>query len=398
MSSATPAAAGSSHNAAPRIKLSQSALYFPPPTKPNQVVENLLAITNLEGAMVLFKVRTSAPENYSVKPRVGVLHPREDLKVKISFVSREGHPRALPTDRFSIEVRFVDPQHDDTNNPESCWPRHGEKLAETDPRAKMPVAKIALLCDNAANGVPAGLVASEVDAAASSAAKPISRTTNGAALPNGAQTPANASSAAAMHTPRTAADVATPAFISARAAAATGLASAAAAATGEPQPLSQSGGIAAAARGAAQSVAEQTASRQQQAMAAARGVVTSAAPFVSPTAAPTATPQASPLGPASPANATVPPPRAATAATPAKASKGPLVTRVLFYKLPLLAVLVLMGLAFLLGLYFNDVTRIVSTGAHVAESVLHRHAAPPPPPPPPAVWWRQALSLVGVTV
>lgn len=113
---------GGINSATPRLQLSQDGLYFPVPTAAN--VENLVELRNIEDSVIIFKIKTSNPDRYIVRPKAAVLHPRASTKVRFILLASHA-PTAVETplrDRFSIESRFTTTD-DPVDDAVACWAR-----------------------------------------------------------------------------------------------------------------------------------------------------------------------------------------------------------------------------------------------------------------------------------
>eukprot|EP01088_Endostelium_zonatum_P008634 TRINITY_DN21793_c0_g1_i1.p1 TRINITY_DN21793_c0_g1~~TRINITY_DN21793_c0_g1_i1.p1 ORF type:complete len:226 (+),score=51.75 TRINITY_DN21793_c0_g1_i1:28-705(+) len=92
---------GNSHlNIAPRT------LIFPPPL--DRVITNKLKISNLNteasGTSIAFKIKTTKPNRYSVKPHVGLLRPGQSIDVLIRYNFQKDRPKDLDErDKFQVE-------------------------------------------------------------------------------------------------------------------------------------------------------------------------------------------------------------------------------------------------------------------------------------------------------
>lgn len=99
-------------SSAPKLHLSQQQLFFPLPIVQN--IENVVVLSNAEEHKVAFKVRTSALGRYAVKPTGGVLHPRDQIRIRFTLTTAtmevDGKtPSEETKDRFVIEARNVLP-------------------------------------------------------------------------------------------------------------------------------------------------------------------------------------------------------------------------------------------------------------------------------------------------
>lgn len=85
-------------------------LYFPPPLTTN--IANRVLIMSKAAQPTAFKIKTTRPDHYTVKPRMGFLPARGQQVVQITYRVRGGAPeepqdKALRNDRFQIELRAL---------------------------------------------------------------------------------------------------------------------------------------------------------------------------------------------------------------------------------------------------------------------------------------------------
>jgi hypothetical protein len=69
----------------------------------NQESVFMLKVTNTTSSAVAFKVKTTAPKNYLVKPSAGVLAPSGDAEIKITLNKQTSDPSAN-NDRFLVQA------------------------------------------------------------------------------------------------------------------------------------------------------------------------------------------------------------------------------------------------------------------------------------------------------
>eukprot|EP01062_Namystynia_karyoxenos_P039141 TRINITY_DN28468_c0_g1_i2.p1 TRINITY_DN28468_c0_g1~~TRINITY_DN28468_c0_g1_i2.p1 ORF type:complete len:265 (+),score=113.61 TRINITY_DN28468_c0_g1_i2:83-796(+) len=95
------------------FQVTPDALYFPPPLDKN--IERMIQIRSQSDAPTTFKIKTTKPERYSVKPRMGFITPNGERIVQITYRVRgkdnagwkpEDHTRI--EDRFQLELRLLD--------------------------------------------------------------------------------------------------------------------------------------------------------------------------------------------------------------------------------------------------------------------------------------------------
>eukprot|EP01062_Namystynia_karyoxenos_P038065 TRINITY_DN27670_c0_g1_i1.p1 TRINITY_DN27670_c0_g1~~TRINITY_DN27670_c0_g1_i1.p1 ORF type:complete len:288 (+),score=98.21 TRINITY_DN27670_c0_g1_i1:83-865(+) len=92
------------------FSLSPTELYFAPPLVHG--AEIAVSITNRTQSAIVFKFRTTTPERYSVKPRMGIIGPQETRSASVAYSVRDSHkvgwkpedPAAI-NDRFQVVVR-----------------------------------------------------------------------------------------------------------------------------------------------------------------------------------------------------------------------------------------------------------------------------------------------------
>ena len=119
----------------PRYTLSQRELYFPPHSA--TPVENIVTLTNDSNKPLLFKVKTSRPQRYSVKPKVGVVHPRDTERLKFYLVNG-ADAAGGDSDRFSVEVKYAAPGMD-IADADACWPKGKSSSGPGVARTWLPV-------------------------------------------------------------------------------------------------------------------------------------------------------------------------------------------------------------------------------------------------------------------
>eukprot|EP00761_Pharyngomonas_kirbyi_P012031 gb/GECH01012058.1/.p1 GENE.gb/GECH01012058.1/~~gb/GECH01012058.1/.p1 ORF type:complete len:374 (+),score=112.07 gb/GECH01012058.1/:1-1122(+) len=86
------------------VELSLSSLYFPEPHDRN--ITDQLVLSNISDATVAFKIKTTQPKRYTVKPRAGFIDRGDTQDIKISM-----HPLAegekIGHDKFLVETAIV---------------------------------------------------------------------------------------------------------------------------------------------------------------------------------------------------------------------------------------------------------------------------------------------------
>ena len=62
------------------------AFLKPRPGEPANQLKATLTITNVSAGNVAYKVKTTAPKAYVVKPNQGIIEARQNVQIEISFV------------------------------------------------------------------------------------------------------------------------------------------------------------------------------------------------------------------------------------------------------------------------------------------------------------------------
>jgi hypothetical protein len=95
------------------LLISPTELVFPPPL--NRVITNILQLTNQTEKPVAFKVKTTAPKRYCVRPNTGLIQPKETVEVQVLFnPSKEKPPSPSLKDKFQVQSIYLRPE-DQTN-------------------------------------------------------------------------------------------------------------------------------------------------------------------------------------------------------------------------------------------------------------------------------------------
>eukprot|EP01004_Peranema_trichophorum_P004464 NODE_3385_length_1360_cov_54.912692_g2948_i0.p1 GENE.NODE_3385_length_1360_cov_54.912692_g2948_i0~~NODE_3385_length_1360_cov_54.912692_g2948_i0.p1 ORF type:complete len:381 (-),score=51.78 NODE_3385_length_1360_cov_54.912692_g2948_i0:218-1306(-) len=110
----------------PTIRVSpQEGLFFPPPL--DRQIDSVLAICNTSSLSqaITYKIKTTAPSNYVVKPRMGILHHGQEQQIRVTMRPQPKNVdiEAMKKHRFQIEYREVSGQEllHNSNNPEALW-------------------------------------------------------------------------------------------------------------------------------------------------------------------------------------------------------------------------------------------------------------------------------------
>lgn len=74
----------------------------------NRVITNILKLTNPNEKSVAFKVKTTAPKRYCVRPNTGLIHPKETVEVQILLNPSKDKPTTLSAkDKFQVQSFFL---------------------------------------------------------------------------------------------------------------------------------------------------------------------------------------------------------------------------------------------------------------------------------------------------
>jgi len=105
------------------LKITPNELYFPPPL--NRVHTNVLKLQNtLKDQSVAFKVKTTAPKRYCVRPNTGLIPPFTTVEVQVLLNPAKEKPTDLnQRDKFLIQSIIVS---NTTLDPKEVWSRVDE--------------------------------------------------------------------------------------------------------------------------------------------------------------------------------------------------------------------------------------------------------------------------------
>jgi len=95
------------------LKVTPKELNFPPPL--NRVITNILKLHNISSEYAIaYKVKTTAPQRYCVRPNSGVLPPGETIEVQVLLNYVKDTPTSLDCkDKFQIQsILLKDPSAD----------------------------------------------------------------------------------------------------------------------------------------------------------------------------------------------------------------------------------------------------------------------------------------------
>jgi len=88
------------------LKVSPNELNFAPPL--NRTITNLLKLHNTGQELISYKVKTTAPKRYCVRPNTGIINPNEQVQVQVVLNFSKDPPLTLKsTDKFQIQSVIV---------------------------------------------------------------------------------------------------------------------------------------------------------------------------------------------------------------------------------------------------------------------------------------------------
>jgi len=84
----------------------------------HQAVSSTMTLTNPSERKVCFKIKTTAPKRYCVKPNSGVIDPREEIKIAVSLQPFDFDPQDKNRHKFMVQSMYAPPGE---INQESLW-------------------------------------------------------------------------------------------------------------------------------------------------------------------------------------------------------------------------------------------------------------------------------------
>lgn len=89
------------------VRVSPSVLNFPPPL--NRVIPAALILENVAGRYVSYKVKTTAPKRYVVRPNTGIIPPHESVEIQVMLhMSKDPPDGTASKDRFQVQTILLD--------------------------------------------------------------------------------------------------------------------------------------------------------------------------------------------------------------------------------------------------------------------------------------------------
>jgi len=85
------------------LHINPLVLYFPPPL--NRIITNILKLQNTsKDHYVSYKVKTTRPNRYCVRPNIGLIPPGEAIELQIHYSFQKDPPTSLRSkDKFQVE-------------------------------------------------------------------------------------------------------------------------------------------------------------------------------------------------------------------------------------------------------------------------------------------------------
>jgi len=116
------------------LHLNPLVLYFPPPL--NRIITNILKLHNTsKDYYVAYKVKTTRPNRYCVRPNLGLIAPGETIELQIHYSFQKDPPTSLRSkDKFQVESVILT----NTLGPDQSLP----DLFKTTPKEKITKEKL----------------------------------------------------------------------------------------------------------------------------------------------------------------------------------------------------------------------------------------------------------------
>eukprot|EP01102_Stenamoeba_stenopodia_P021623 TRINITY_DN8773_c0_g1_i1.p1 TRINITY_DN8773_c0_g1~~TRINITY_DN8773_c0_g1_i1.p1 ORF type:complete len:259 (-),score=67.34 TRINITY_DN8773_c0_g1_i1:109-885(-) len=84
------------------LKVNPTVLQYEPPY--NRIIANIVTLKNLTNNLVAFKVKTTAPKRYVVRPNIGFIEPLAAIEVQVQLMALpEAETPPKEKDRFQIQ-------------------------------------------------------------------------------------------------------------------------------------------------------------------------------------------------------------------------------------------------------------------------------------------------------
>ncbi|KHN28466.1 Vesicle-associated protein 2-1 [Glycine soja] len=90
-----------------------------------------LKVLNNTGNYVAFKVKTTSPKKYFVRPNTGVVHPWDSCIIRVTLQAQQEYPPDMQCkDKFLLQSTIVNPNTDVDDLPPDTFNKDGEKSIE----------------------------------------------------------------------------------------------------------------------------------------------------------------------------------------------------------------------------------------------------------------------------
>mmetsp|Transcript_7465 Transcript_7465/g.31621 ORF Transcript_7465/g.31621 Transcript_7465/m.31621 type:complete len:256 (-) Transcript_7465:90-857(-) len=94
------------------VRVSPPVLNFPPPL--NRVIAAVLTLENITGEYISYKVKTTAPKRYVVRPNIGIIPPKENVEIQVMLhMSKDPPDGTAAKDRFQVQTILLDDKTSD---------------------------------------------------------------------------------------------------------------------------------------------------------------------------------------------------------------------------------------------------------------------------------------------
>jgi len=105
------------------ITIAPNELMFSPPL--NRVITNVLRLSNCNARPVGFKIKTTAPKRYCVRPNTGIISPNQSLEVQVILnCIKDAPPNLKCKDKFQVQAVLLD---DDNSDMKEVWANLSEE-------------------------------------------------------------------------------------------------------------------------------------------------------------------------------------------------------------------------------------------------------------------------------
>ncbi|XP_021768036.1 vesicle-associated protein 2-1-like isoform X4 [Chenopodium quinoa] len=90
-----------------------------------------LKVTNNTDQNVAFKVKTTSPKRYYVRPNTGVLHPWDSCVIRVTLQAQQEYPPDMQCkDKFLLQSTIVSPNSDEDDLPQDTFNKDSGRTIE----------------------------------------------------------------------------------------------------------------------------------------------------------------------------------------------------------------------------------------------------------------------------